>query len=194
MTDETKTIHMRFEDLTVGPDAIVIRKNKRSKAWAFLPFGISFLGLMIVTGVVPYARASEGMRIFLLLFLCIWVGFTIVAGFLMIEGAWSAIIIDEEGVLQKGVFRKKRLNWSEIRYWGLILTKSDRQKLVPVDYHLYFNKKGLPKTWLNPTMLSADIEQHVHLEDRVYYMEHVIPFCKTYADTEPDLREIDVWY
>ncbi|MBO4366423.1 MAG: hypothetical protein J5843_02065 [Clostridia bacterium] len=93
MTDETKTIPMRFEDLTVGSDAIVIRKNKRSKVWAFLPFGISFLGLMIVIGIVPYARASEGIRIFLLVFLSLWVGVTIVAGLIMIDGAWSAIII-----------------------------------------------------------------------------------------------------
>jgi len=183
-----------FADVQVGPDSVVIRrKGVALRMLAPTCFLIVWALSFFMIGGFIGREGSTVIRVLLMVmagaFVLTFVGVILVG----LSEARTVITLDAEGVCMKGLLFKKRLTWPEVRYWGLVLVNSERRLTDNKHYFLYFTKKHPPRTvWANGFGLK--IVFMINKENRPVFMEQVIPFCASHADSGPDLREIEEWW
>lgn len=169
-------------------NSIVLGGNELFSAIGAVALFFVCVGIRLIFSMLPQGQENADADLFGLCFIAVW---TCLAAWMALYGinqARTELVLDEGGVEVRSLFRKRRINWNQIREYGLsyegIANHEDN------GYEFYFAEepqqekneysRKLEKQVLRFTVIGEEYEQVV---------QEVLPYCNRYARVKPFVPE-----
>ncbi len=147
-----------------------------------------FFGIELIISLFPFEEGYTASDVFGAVFVFLWLSGVLWMGITVLKDCTKKVIIDNEGVFCKTLFKKSKLLWSEVADWGLSYCGQTRGE--GDIYHLYFSvMEQKTKNKHSKKLKGEVIKTYIIGDDYGIALESILPFCSSRTAIEPFIGE-----
>lgn len=127
---------------------------------------------------------SSFMDYFGFVFICVWLIGLFSAGISFLAIGSKQVVINNQGIFCRSLFKKTFIPWSEVADWGM--SYCGQTKGEGNTYELYFSKQPCSiKNDCSKRLKGKMIKMHLFGNEYQKAVDMIVPFCKAYTTVEP---------